>query len=301
MGFRPSRVGLTVSLATSFTYAIAAVSQSFRLRIYGINIRKYTDERCEEMAQPRGWTEIEKKEMLIAYENGETVTSIAKRYETSHTTVASVLRTQGIQFRAKNGLTHFHMYDGHYFQTIDTEEKAYWIGFLTADGCITTGNRITIHLSSVDCGHLEKLKQALKATQMISQNSRSCSLVICSSEMAADLATHGIHPKKTLSTKPVQVSPELERHYWRGVIDGDGHISKDGNQLVLVGDYEVVLGFQTFVLTHCPKVKAGIFRDLNIYTFKITGTSARKMLEILYGEATVYLERKYERAHPDFP
>jgi hypothetical protein len=88
----------------------------------------------------------------------------------------------------------------------------------------------------------------------------------------------------------------LERPYWRGVIDGDGYISKDGKQLVLVGDYDVVLAFQKFVLTHCPKVKASIFRDSNIYTFQVTGASARKMLEVLYGEATVYLDRKYERA-----
>jgi hypothetical protein len=48
-------------------------------------------------------------------------------------------------------------------------------------------------------------------------------------------------------------------------------------------------------------VKARIFRDLNIYTFKITGTAAERMLEVLYGGATVYLERKYELACPDFP
>ncbi len=259
------------------------------------------------MAKPRGWKETEKKGMLLAYKSGENLTSIAKRYGTSHTTVTSVLRGQGIQFHLQNGLTRFHTYESRYFQVIDTEEKAYWLGFLTADGCITAGRtkissqRLTIHLGIRDYDQLIKFKQALQATQMVSKNERSCSFTIYNSELVADLAVYGIVPRKTLHTKPAQVAPELERHYWRGVIDGDGHISKDGQSLTLVGDYEVVVGFQTFVLTHCPKVKASIFRDLNIYTFKVTGIAAQKILEVLYGDATVYLDRKYERAKPNFP
>ncbi|GHO71626.1 hypothetical protein KSC_105180 [Ktedonobacter sp. SOSP1-52] len=70
---------------------------------------------------------------------------------------------------------------------------------------------------------------------------------------------------------------------------------------MLVGDYEVIVGFQSFVLARCPKVKASIFRNLNIYTFKVTGTAALKMFEILCGEATVYLDRKHERAKPNIP
>jgi hypothetical protein len=254
------------------------------------------------MARPRGWKETEKKEMLLAYKSGENLTSIAKRYGTSHTTVASVLRGQGIQFHLQNGLTRFHTYDSRYFQVIDMEEKAYWLGFLTADGCITAGRtkissqRLTIHLGIRDYNHLIKFKQALRATQMVSKNERSCSFTIYNAELVADLAVHGIVPRKTLHTKPAQIVSALERPYWRGVIDGDGYISKDGKQLVLVGDYDVVLAFQKFVLTHCPKVKASIFRDSSIYTFQVTGASARKMLEVLYGEATVYLDRKYERA-----
>jgi hypothetical protein len=116
--------------------------------------------------------------------------------------------------------------------------------------------------------------------------------------MVADLASHGILPRKTGSTKPVKVAPELERHYWRGVIDGDGCISKDRKSLVLVGDYEVLLAFQSFVLAHCPKVKACISRKENIYQFQLRGAiQVRKMLDVLYEGATVYLDRKYALAN----
>jgi hypothetical protein len=255
------------------------------------------------MAQAFKWTSEELQDMVTSYKQGESAQSIAGRYGTSYQVIQPVLVKQGVTLRSKREANKRLTCNERYFQEIDTEEKAYWLGFLTADGCVAKGKktgdsmRITIHLTKQDYGHLVKLKQALQATQMVSTSERSCSLTIFSTEMAADLARHGILPNKTFSTKPVQVIPELERHYWRGVVDGDGYISKDGNVLALVGDYEVVLDFQSFVLTHCPKVKATIYREENIYKFKTVGSATLIILEVIYGKATVYLDRKYEKAY----
>jgi hypothetical protein len=251
------------------------------------------------------WTLEELQDMVTSYKQGETAQSIAKRYGTSHHVIIHVIMRQGVKLRSRHE-SHYghnrHTFDAYHFHLIDTEEKAYWLGFLTADGCITIGKklqdspRISIHLGKQDYEHLVKFKQALQASQIVSINAHSCSFTICSSRMAADLASHGILPKKTRSTKPTQIAPELARHYWRGVIDGDGCIAARRKDITLVGDYEVVLAFQTFVLAHCPKVKASVFRKENIYTFNITGDAARRMLDVLYGDATVYLERKYQLA-----
>lgn len=254
------------------------------------------------------WTSEELEDMVTSYQQGESAQSIAQRYGTSYQVIQPVLVKQGVMLRSRHE-RHYghnrHTFDARYFQTIDTQEKAYWLGFLTADGCITLGKktqdspRISLHLAMRDYEHLVKLKQALHATQVVSMHKQSCQFTICSPEMAADLMQHGIQPKKTFSTKPAQVAPLLERHYWRGVIDGDGHISKNGKQLVLVGDYEVVSGFQAFVITRCPKVKACISRMENIYQFQLGGAMmVRTMLNVLYEGATVYLNRKYERAFP---
>ena len=256
------------------------------------------------MARAFQWTQEQVQDMVTSYQQGESAQLIGKRYGTSHQVIQSLLAKQGVLLRSNADANRRQTYDAHYFQFIDTEEKAYWLGFLTADGCITPGKkpgqsmRLSLHLALQDYEHLVKLKSALQASQTISTSERSCSFTIFSSEIAADLVQHGILPKKTFSTKPAQVAPELARHYWRGVIDGDGYISKDRKQLTLIGDYEVVSGFQAFVLAHCPKVKASIFRNENIYTFKVTGTAAMQVLEVLYEGATVCLERKYERAFP---
>jgi hypothetical protein len=243
--------------------------------------------------------------MILSYERGESALSLARRYGTSHQVITPLLAKHGVQVRPSTKVKKARKcsFDEHFFHVIDTEDKAYWLGFITADGCVKESRppvhvtpRLQVHLALSDCTHLEKLRTALQANCMISKNAHSCALELTSQQLVDDLAQYGVLPRKTGSTQPGQVHPELARHYWRGIIDGDGYLSKDGDQLVLVGDYEVVLGFQAFVLAHCLNIKASIFRKGNIYTFKVTGTHAMKMLEVLYGDASVYLDRKYERA-----
>ena len=244
------------------------------------------------MPAPFKWTEEQREEMIVSYKKGEGVLAIAKRFHVRHESVSSLLKERGIPLRTHDRGT----CDDAYFHSIDTEEKAYWLGFLTADGYISTDSRIGISLGIRDIEHLYKFKSALNGFQTVSQNGRVCKFVICSPEMVADLASHGILPRKTFSTKPAQVAPELARHYWRGIIDGDGYISKDGKKLTLVGDYEVILGFQAFVLAHCSIMKANIGRKENIYSLQLREKVTRRILDVLYRDATVFLERKYERA-----
>ena len=52
--------------------------------------------------------------------------------------------------------------NSHYFDVIDSEEKAYWLGFLYADGNISSeGNRLEVRLSIKDIKHLEKFRKFL--------------------------------------------------------------------------------------------------------------------------------------------
>ncbi len=248
------------------------------------------------MPAPFQWTDEQLEDMISSYESGEGLRSIARRYGTSHQVIGPVLKKYSVLLRPQHEATRRHNCDYTYFRTIDTQEKAYWLGFLTADGCITTGNRVAVHLASLDCNHLFKLKRALHASQMVSKNNRSCSLVICSPEMAADLAMHGILPNKTFYTKPARIAPAFSPHYWRGVFDGDGSLSRNGDELALVGDYDVVLGFQAFVSSHCPDVRANIQRRKNIFALVIRRQATRLILRVLYEDATIFLDRKYEQA-----
>src|SRR5712691_11105891 len=149
------------------------------------------------MPAPFKWTSEQIQDMVASYERGESVTSIAARYGTSQQVIGPVLKRHGVRLRSQNETMRRHTCNHAYFHRVDTEEKAYWLGFLTADGCITTGDRVVVHLASEDCGHLFKLKAALGASQTVSRSGGSCSLTICSPEMAVDLAAHGLLPNKT--------------------------------------------------------------------------------------------------------
>ena len=55
------------------------------------------------------------------------------------------------------------------FEIIDTEEKAYWLGFLYADGSVSsTDNRIELGLAEKDLNHIEKFKEFIGVPNKIS-------------------------------------------------------------------------------------------------------------------------------------
>lgn len=58
-----------------------------------------------------------------------------------------------------------------FFQEINTEEKAYWLGFLMADGCILDqpqrSKRLTVALKEKDINILHKLNKSLERKKII--------------------------------------------------------------------------------------------------------------------------------------
>ena len=61
-----------------------------------------------------------------------------------------------------------HTCNEHFFDTIDTQEKAYWLGFLFADGNVSNiSNTVSISLKGDDIAHLEKFKIFINASNNI--------------------------------------------------------------------------------------------------------------------------------------
>src|SRR5712692_8683456 len=87
------------------------------------------------------WTSEELADMVTAYQQGESAQSIARRYGTSYQVILPVLVKQGVTLRSLREANKRQTCNERYFRVIDTEEKAYWLGFITADGCITKGKK----------------------------------------------------------------------------------------------------------------------------------------------------------------
>jgi hypothetical protein len=123
-----------------------------------------------------------------------------------------------------------------YFENINTPEKAYWLGFIYADGGLVpsrTGHHILrITCSEVDKTHLNKFLACLDSTYPIICDNRISNyggaftyyVAISSIKLCDDLMKLGIVPNKTYDhSTPVFIPPgDLESHFWRGCIDGDG-------------------------------------------------------------------------------
>ena len=200
-------------------------------------------------------------------------------------------------------------FDETFFDVIDTEAKAYWLGFVTADGCVRTdhnSHQLTVKLMVSDAPHLEKLKTALAADYPIKSGERRgvagawAGLAVSSPRMVDSLASLGVTPRKSLTAQPWNGPPGLMRHYWRGLFDGDGYIGREAARnkwtLNLCGSDACVSAFADWACGICGATSRP-YSQPNIWRWKVSGLGAPQALaRELYRDATVYLDRKYERA-----
>lgn len=183
-----------------------------------------------------------------------------------------------------------------------TDESAYWIGFLMADGCISEAKgsqtRVRLVLKKEDIDHLQKFKEFVKSDKPIYEydHNKSVEFSLNSSKMVKDLIHWGVTPRKSLTAK---AHPDLEMnpHFWRGIIDGDGciHTNKKGYKaLILIGSEFICKQFIEWASTvHTTKASV---RATKGSAFQVT-VPAQYYLEELYGNSPhYYLKRKKEVA-----
>lgn len=196
------------------------------------------------------------------------------------------------------------------FETIDTEEKAYWLGFLYADGTTDLEKgRLKIALAEKDKTHLVKLKDFLGFNGTIKWYSRKpfnskdykyiCQpqneLCIYSRELVRDLQSFGIVSKrKEKGTMNIDnIPPGLIRHFWRGVFDGDGCIVATDKSRVaqLSGGYRDCFLFLSFIKSAIT-TNVSVLKDKSIHCVKFSKGQAVEVANLLYQDCNVYLDRK---------
>lgn len=188
-----------------------------------------------------------------------------------------------------------------------TEESCYWAGFLAADGNVDNKNRIRLTLNYDDTNHLEKFKEYLKSTYMISSNTDKyyrSSFEFTHKQMRADLENNFlIIPNKTDKLElPKNISIELFKHYIRGYFDGDGCIceSFSNKASVTASLYATFCSGSTNFSKDLFKVlkdTLGLRGSLQEYpgkwVLKYNVNDAKILLDWMYKDSIVYLDRKY--------
>ena len=210
----------------------------------------------------------------------------------------------------------------HYFDTIDTEEKAYWLGFLYADGNLskptrTVGEttkpfyRIEISLKEADAAHLEKLRKALNMEAPIRTShtnfaqSNRARLSWNSKHMWNVLNSYGCTPCKSLSLKfpdsSIFTNKSLIKHFIRGYVDGDGCLSFcDSNHkkayMSILGTQDMLKNIQNWLPLQYEQV---LYEKGNVYQLAFAGKTAFFIENYLYNNCNVKLDRKYNKYTQD--
>lgn len=206
----------------------------------------------------------------------------------------------------------------HYFDVIDSEEKAYWLGFIYADGYIVnaipgkTHDAFGIALSSKDKIHLEKFKYAINSTHPIndyvSAYGTGISRIVFINQCYIDnLISKGVFRNKSLILKYPSydiVPKKYSIPFIRGYFDGDGSIKRTGKRRTEAKDpYDVsFIGTKEFLIAiqdelgMYSKLRQASKHNTNSYEIVFGGfRKALSVLNVLYNDATIYLDRKYER------
>ena len=185
-----------------------------------------------------------------------------------------------------------------FFQIINNQHNAYWLGFLFADGYV--GERVTIlALQDNDVYHLEKLRDIICDEIPIKRNGNGLGLQIYSTKISNILKNYGMDTKKEIKNIP----KELESHFIRGLFDGDGsiHFSVRPNGYrdfgwSLMGKYELLEWVQERLIKNCNLEKTEIRTYRNISELRYGGNlQVRRIGQYLYKNAQVMLDRKYHK------
>lgn len=264
----------------------------------------------------RKFTEEQEKEIVRLYEE-ENLSSneIGRRFNTPQPTVYYTLKRNGATLRKQTSVRQYEVND-HFFDIIDTEEKAYFLGILLADGNVRSDHpEISLGLQEEDKPLLEKLNRFVHPERPLLYLNRDIKypnwknqwkLYISSQYMKDTVAKYGLIPKKSLIKTFPQVildsNEDIIRHFIRGYFDGNGSIgiypSGDSGSVKftfcitstesmcksLQDVFQIILDIQSSIKPHTKVFNVIIYDQIMIF----------KIMKWFYKDATIYMNRKHE-------
>lgn len=211
-----------------------------------------------------------------------------------------------------------------FFNVIDTEERAYWLGFIFADGYISyseknmkKGQLATTYCTGIklqwsDREHLKKFNKAISGNYKVfkeinhpdgfrKQTTEAAKILVYSQQMYNDLNKY-FDRDKTYTAKFPNIPENLIRHFIRGYFDGDGCLSLLDNQIYVKflgaskdfhDGLKDILKNNNFIFTSSSKTN--LYGTEMYYIFINRNLEKIKFLDWIYKDCNIYLDRKYEK------
>lgn len=254
--------------------------------------------------------------VINLYQSGVSIREISKIVNHDRRALAKILKENNILIRDNSINSRKYEHDYSFFESIDSEVKAYWLGFIYADGFIeskrSNGNqKLGITLSKVDKKHLFKFKENISATNPVFdyrgsgyvEDKMFSKILLTSQKTVDDIRDKGVLENKTHILEfptEAQVPQHLISHFMRGYFDGDGSLSyyfigkeKRYYEMNIIGTESFLNAYQTVL---GKSLKLGSKDDITFQLHIGGNQQLRKLTKFLYKDATVYLDRKYDKA-----
>ena len=241
------------------------------------------------------------------FDSGVGVTDIAKRLHTRTTSVSKALKNNGRT--PKQGSIVIRELRKDYFEQIDSEIKAYYVGLMFTDGSVTldkSGKRapnIRLELCETDYGVLYMFRDELGITSSLRYDKRTnrkngtFTISVRSRELANSLSKYGIVPNKTYTTKSLPNIPDCYiPAFLHGLIDGDGsiyyskgawHVNFCSHSKNICEEFErmcsSLIGKERPMRVQCSD---------DVYRITYNGVWARKLVELCFRDADYGIARK---------
>lgn len=258
-------------------------------------------------------------EMIELYQTGSMQHEIATIFGCKQTTVSAILRKHGVAGKKENfNNTKYTDINASFFREINSEESAYFLGFLYADGCVQIKNNAyttTLKLKSNDLCILEKLRDIMSpSSPILTADGGKYSIFRTNQKVVCEqLINLGCIPNKSLILEfPTKVPNDLIRHFLRGYSDGDGciyanNLRKSAKRKPYTNYIWKFVSTKQFCQATAQLLKETLGincsqslsrpKTNSITTTLVVGGNSQsmKVLNWLYQDATIYLPRKYAK------
>ena len=208
-----------------------------------------------------------------------------------------------------------YFYDKDFFENINTEEKAYWLGFIYADGYVYYSEEkrnyeLGIELQIGDINHLRKFNKSIngnlevkiteKYDKRYEKTYRHCTIRLHDKKLVEDLNKNGVVQNKSYIIKFPNLRNDLIVPFIRGFFDGDGCLQLNKQRQCHRFDFACAsidfVNKLRDILYNNYNINSYITQDKNIYRLNIRGlTNAYLFGKLLYDNSTIYLDRKYNK------
>lgn len=176
----------------------------------------------------------ERNKKLLELSKTKSQKEIGKIFGMTQGNVCRILKKYGIKYRKYRLNMSKLSLKVNYFKEIDEPHKAYWLGYICADGCIQKDNN-KLTLISKDVEFLEKFKKDVECEHKISKRNvfdkrtnktyTSYMLQIGNELFVENIIKHGITHFKTDVLEMPEMDESYFSYFFAGMFDGDGCVT----------------------------------------------------------------------------